>query len=224
MTKEAAPVCGAVTRKGSLCQNTLVTGCGRCPVHASQLRLAHVAGKPTPHSMKKTYSKRMSSSIRDGLHREIEPSVLQTPDHSTTRTILHHPYQEVSASLRNDSNSVISPGQPFDPVNSVFHTPVPTTFQSTFGTKGEVAIHEIFPHHKNHCSPVTPDNVETSTRLDFFSPADNDAPEEQQFNNEDVLQGHVDSTLENMEYGDLGDISGPKGTMAEPINFSSGLI
>lgn len=185
--------------------------------------MANVAGKPAPHPMKKTASKRMpSTSIRDGLHRDFDSGALQTPDHST-RTILHHNYQEVSASLRNDSNSAISPTQPFDPVNSVFHTPVPTTFHSTFGTKGEVAIHEIFPHHKSHCSPITPDNVETSTRLDFFSGAENDGGEEQQYG-EEVLRGHDDSTLENMEYGDLGDISGPKVTASEPMNFSSGLI
>lgn len=34
-------VCGALTRSGTACQNTLVTGCGRCPVHAAHLRAAH---------------------------------------------------------------------------------------------------------------------------------------------------------------------------------------
>lgn len=49
MTKEAT-VCGAATRAGGLCQNTLVTGCGRCPVHASQLRAskALVKGRRAP--------------------------------------------------------------------------------------------------------------------------------------------------------------------------------
>lgn len=51
MAKPAIPVCGAITRQGSACQNTLVTGCGRCPVHAAQLRVGKAIAKS-----KKTHS------------------------------------------------------------------------------------------------------------------------------------------------------------------------
>lgn len=85
-------------------------------------------------------------------------------------------------------------------------------------------MNDMFPQQKNHCSPVTPETVDTSAKLDFLSSADHESPGQEQQYSGDILTGHVDSALAHMDYGDLGDISESKGNVAETINFSSGLI
>lgn len=63
------PVCGALTHKRTPCQNTLVTGCGLCPVHASQLRAANTPFKHIAKPRRKK-SHSSNSSSQDGFPRQ----------------------------------------------------------------------------------------------------------------------------------------------------------
>lgn len=73
--------CGAVTRKGGICKNPIITTFGICPVHVSQARGFRANSKKTPDA-KKT---RRKMEIQGGQILKSRPSITRTIQ---TETIL----------------------------------------------------------------------------------------------------------------------------------------
>lgn len=151
MTKDAAPVCGAPTRAGTLCQNTLVTGCGRCPVHASQLRASKAALKPAPRPRRKKSTK--TTDLLDPFPSHSQPTdnvLVTTPD--PIRPLAFQDPHDPSALSDDAFHHLTTPIQSFD-ATAHFHTPLQGI--PVFLRDGQLDV-----RRKSVSSPVTPNTPE----------------------------------------------------------------
>lgn len=152
MTKDSVPVCGALTRAGTQCQNTLVTGCGRCPVHASQLRASKPALKPAARPRRKkvpTTDHTLLADVPASSQHPADTILLNTPDPARARAFQHPAQIPDHAFQALDDTPIRS----FDTA-SHFHSPLQAV--TVFLKDGHVQVRERPPL----CSPVTPNTPE----------------------------------------------------------------